>query len=192
MYSGMPKGHCILGVLWLSYVLLLECRTDCPCEKSIPLCYRFDTLIHSLYGELTIHRQKNAFCKHVCLKQSSFKTQLGFNIHYTYMKLKVKEKQSQIYVDKICCCWLSAFTHLWSWIIAELFMDCSSAFPLLISHFGKVSKTYLVLTERQTGSVLNILPVDNFFNCIDLITIHVKNLDSQVLLYFSHPPAFKN
>lgn len=72
------------------HVSLLGHQTDLPCEKRIPLCYRFDTLIHGSYGELTIHSQKNASCEHVCSKQSNFKTQLRFNIHYAYMKLKVK------------------------------------------------------------------------------------------------------
>lgn len=128
------------------HVSLLEHQKDSPREKSIPLCHSFDTLIHGSYGELTIQGEKNYFCKHACLKQSSCKTQLGFNIHYMYVKLKIKKKKTipdicwqDLFLCQVWNEWLSAFAHLWSWIIAELFMDCTSADSLLTSHFGRVS-----------------------------------------------------
>lgn len=90
MYSAMPKGQCILSILWLSFVSLPDCQRDFPCKKSIPLCYSFNTLIHSSYGELTIYRQKIAFCTQE-LETEQFQRQLSFNIPYTYMQLKVKK-----------------------------------------------------------------------------------------------------
>lgn len=147
----------------------------------------FHTLLYSSCGELLFTGRKMSSAN-VCLEQSSFKTELGFNIHYIYVKLKIKKTPT---IPDICWRVLSGF-H------SPVIMNYSRAVHglLLSSPITNLSVwksflfTWLWLKDRIVVCLISSLWT-TFSTALILLQFMLKIWTIRAF-FFPHPPVFKN